>query len=204
VDGGRAIGSRKLLGASERQERDRAIVEAFRRDPTLTLQQVGNRFRITRQRVSEILIEYQGIDGSERIHARRRAKQLKAANEQARNAVACVVCGSPVLRRARTGKKRTCSPECTALWNHIRYAIDQEEWEKHRLSTARWVLAHEDDLPPSRVAYARRVLAGEVVPGRRWSIPGSQVEAMRKAFPAIPPPAGSSRSSGSASREGKG
>jgi hypothetical protein len=176
-----------------RAERDRAIVEAFDDDPTLTLEEVGDRYGITRERVREILVQHGRVSGRKRLQARAEERLFRQFAERARSAVPCAVCGSWVLRRTRTGRKKTCSSECTRLWNEVRFSIDEEERERQRYATATWVVEHADRVPANRVIHAMRVLTGDAEERGRWTISGSKPDSRRAMFPNVPPSAGSGR-----------
>ncbi|MFN2606826.1 MAG: hypothetical protein ABR511_02840 [Acidimicrobiales bacterium] len=70
----------------------------------------------------------------------------------------------------------TCSERCGRLWPLARYHLDDEYRARHRVSVARWALAHPDSCPPERVRSAERSLAGSATVRGRWTVAGSHVE----------------------------
>lgn len=159
-----------------RSERDEKIVRLYVED-RLTLEQIGQLFGITRERVRRVLMRA-GVTGwlvaKERTALRSAARD--ARKEAEREAVLsalppCRVCQGPV-RRLRS---ITCSSECAEAWNALRLHLDPEQAEAHRLQQARAVLKHAEKYSASAVALSRRIVAGDAPPrNRTWVAPNSR------------------------------
>ena len=126
----------------------------------MTLQQIGDEYGITRERVRQILTAGLGTNfvsvarkARERREAERSEKELAKRRKKARP---CIVCGGPVLRHA-SGRYPTvtCSTECATEYRTNRYHYAPEIQE---IAQARYIIAHPEGQPPSRVAWAKRVI----------------------------------------------
>jgi hypothetical protein len=157
-----------------------------------TLQAIGAKFALTREAVRQIGLK-QGVDfaelRAEQNAARdRRRAEAEAAAEASRWST-CLVCRRP-FRRSR--QQTICgSDDCKLILSQGRRYLDAEHFEKQRRAIAGGVLKHPERHTPAQVRYARRVVAGQVAPNRRYVVPGSKIaEALRRAGrdDLLPPP----------------
>lgn len=154
----------------EREDRAARMVRAYVHDD-LTLEQIGQRHGVTRERVRQIINKTDPT-----IY--RLAKMRRKARTRHRRAMAdgfselrhCRLCGG--LFEAGGLHRRFCSPVHQAVHTQIlRYQIDAEHRETHYVYVARWNAKSED---PKRRTHGERVLAGEATRrGKRWLVPGS-------------------------------
>lgn len=147
-------------------------------------QEIADRFGKSREAVRQFLNRYfpgrtpgrtfrQGINEQERL-------DRETAEEEARRAEAepCVICGDPVVRGiGGRGKHKTCSPEHSRLWASARFLLDPSLREKQRISIAQSTLRYADDRPASAVKWARKVVNGEPINTRTYTIIGSKAQA---------------------------
>lgn len=131
--------------------------------------QLANRFGVSRERVRQIL----HADGAFR-RWRELRDWLPIETEfiaRAKQAKPCVLCGCWVLRKGTL----TCSEGCAADWPIIRYHLDPDYREKHRILAARWTAAHPDKVDLGTLRFAQRILAGEQGSARKgWVQPSSK------------------------------
>lgn len=134
-----------------------------------TLDEIGQRFFLTRERVRQILKRDWDIAGtgvmSQRTEARRLDVLRSELNDRIANAVPCVACGAWVLRKQRgVAKTRTCSTECQMAW----WASEERFWRRVEKTDDCWLwTGHVNPvtgygsyyLPgsPNRSQYAHRV-----------------------------------------------
>jgi len=156
--------------------RDQEILR-LRREEGLTLQEIGQRMGLTRERVRQIT---QGLDPRAKDTRRRlvdesvRRRQERSERRRAGTAKPCVVCWWPVVRGA---KFKTCSHVCAELWRVARYHLDAELYADHRRRTAKAVLREPDAHESSEVALAKKILSGnDSGPNRRFVVRGSLVQ----------------------------
>lgn len=176
---------RRLREQAEVDKRHAEIRDYLFSDPLLTLEDVGEKFGITRERVRQIASKDIGRYG-QRFAERRRIR----AEARAKPPRFCAVCNAEVP----PGKVRFCSEEHRQVMTALRYHVDPDRREAQKVAVAKWVLRAAAEGHPKvderQVAFADRVLDPEVeleVHGR-WFTQGSQpleyaVEAYEKGWP---------------------
>jgi hypothetical protein len=177
-------------------DRDAEIVRRLSEGETL--QTVGDRFGISRERVRQIA-KAAGLDVPTLRAAQKkgRAEKRQAERDAATITAVCKVCGKPF--GTLDLKRVTCSRDCAVALSRGRRYIDADYYERQRVSSARYVASHPERYSAPRVNYALRVVAGDVSARGRWVIDGSKVtEALRRVgrddllpspAPPAPPPA---------------
>jgi hypothetical protein len=146
--------------------RDVEILRLYR-DKGLTLEQVGGRYGLTRERVRQIVA---------RLDPQAKATRTRILAEHERDrrlaeAHPCRVCGKPVLRGRRA---QTCSPKCAEDWRVVRYQLDPEHHRRFRQVQARSILRNPRKHPPGQLSWARAILTGNAAPNRRFVVEGSR------------------------------
>jgi hypothetical protein len=159
-----------------------------------TLQEIGDLYGLTRERIRQVVEQrFPGTGKEARRRRMERADAAKAAQQaqedaaiQARvdrgEAPPCKVCRKPNVRAlTNDNTSTTCGDECAQAWPLLRYYLEEGNAEKHRMQMARWALTNPK-AKPAQLAYARRVLAGEVTePVKHFGIKaGSKVEALAR------------------------
>jgi len=151
--------------------RNCAIIEARKRGETL--QAIGDRFCMTRERIRQIVLLKASLSDMEEVYlvkaraiiaARERRACSYAAKKQARlDALPnCRICGGrpKTLRgKVRTGVvSRTCSPACSRVWtrNRLNYSADLRI--RQRLCMAKGILRVPAKHSPSRVRWAKKAV----------------------------------------------
>lgn len=135
-----------------------------------TLQEIGDHFGITRERVRQILAARPQVQAmwrrrrEARKAAERDARRQEQAQVQERRLEAyrkankrCLVCLGLVMREADT-----CSQECADLWVAARYRLDADKQEQRRLASIRYILSHQDTSSPTQIRWAKRAKRGLV------------------------------------------
>lgn len=168
---------------------------AKRRLAGATLQEIADDYAVTRERIRQIVKEYdptipaQVKSERKRTHSLRLRADLDAQlREQMQEALdfdlKCVVCGAWVLRlnRGKTGMNVTCSPEHAEAWPILRTF---DETDEHRRHVARTILRNPEKHSESKVRWAQRMLSDNPPPpDRRFFHEGSQrAELIRKYRP---------------------
>lgn len=158
---------------AEAEKRKRAIRDRLFSDPTLTLEDVGREFGITRERVRQIAStdpRYEARYGAR--YALTKKHRQEQERERKRATRRCKVCGGPIPGRATT----YCSPEHRRIYlHHFRYHLDDQFRGQQKQAVARWVLDNPDKVEPTQIEFAHRVLAGEEIePRGRWFDAGSK------------------------------
>lgn len=126
-----------------------------------TLQEIGEKFGVSRERVRQVLASRQATSIGHQVRREQREQAVQEGlyakfAELAKEATPCAVCGYWVLRPFRyrnpdsiigpNGKplaqkpKRTCSPECAEAWRVLRYHLDPDYRDRHRKAVARVLL----------------------------------------------------------------
>lgn len=105
------------------------VIRARRNNPCATMQQIGDRYKITRERVRQILVE---------------AGKPTSAFQQT---YLCPNCGGELPRgkqsRARQGKGTFCNKQCQYDYGHIKIACDYcGELKEYRIKTIIWHIEH--------------------------------------------------------------
>lgn len=146
------------------------MVSAYVNDD-MTLEQIGRRYGVTRERVRQIT---SGLDRTmcllviRRRAARGRLRHLvNAGTPQIRTE--CPVCGSQF---EGASNRRYCSPVHQKVAVMLRYQTDDSFRERQQIATARWVVKTKPDDDP-RVRDAQRVINGTRTERGRWMTPGS-------------------------------
>lgn len=164
-------------------DRDARIVQANVFDD-LTMEEIGLRYGVTRQRIHQILTR---TDPTLTRLARRRRKARTKLRMFVRDTSApvvgsCALCGKTFEASPR-GRPRDrnvyCSPVHRQAYLALRYQLgDDDRRDDQRRALARNVI--RSGVGGARERYARRVLAGTVgegetsaVAGKRWIVPGS-------------------------------
>lgn len=165
-------------GRLRRRDRDREIVEAYRRGEDV--KNIAESYGLTGARVYQVLnsLSADAIAAlyKERKDGIRNAALWEKVQQRVNEATVCPVCECWNLR----GKKRvTCSKECAGVWSGsgARYLLDDEVYQKRRISQARSVLRHAQNRSPQEVNWAMRVLSGEP-PNRRFVVKGSRAASL--------------------------
>jgi hypothetical protein len=154
--------------------RDNEIIK-MRFDEGATLQEIGEKFRISRERVRQIIHRdtagrggdiYRGLKRKRQEVQEARELEWKAMEAMAvaiANNMRCKVCGGWNIRGggyyADHGKQHytTCSQECASLFLKTRHVIDRDEFRRVQ---ARSVLHHRQYRSEIAIAHAERVLEG--------------------------------------------
>lgn len=76
----------------------------------------------------------------------------------------CEICGASLLETRGSLSYVTCSPQCAKDYGVVRNLLSQEQYEKHARARAKTVLAKPDDYPDEMIRWAKRLMAGEIVP----------------------------------------
>lgn len=159
--------------------RARLYLEEYRSG--LTLEQVGARHGVTRERVRQLIeaiapgLIAETFAGRQAARSAATAARRQAAAD-ARPLYECRVCGRSFKIPYRSV---TCSPTCEAAWKAARPLFDPEVYRRSQIYQARHHLRHPDRTSQAMVESSRRLLAhyeatGEVLaPNRRFVIPGS-------------------------------
>jgi hypothetical protein len=187
----REVAQRKLERAQQKRERVAEMIPFI--EVGCTLEEIGNHFGLTRERVRQLLAE-QGVHSSHVERAKKEAVDRRAAQQYnqvmalMQNALdnnrKCVVCDSWVIRRPAGQRSPrtmniTCSTECGKLWAAARHRLSAEGWKRHRMFVARSILNNPQGKSPSRIAWAIRLLANPDMPANRYMRkPGSKVSQM--------------------------
>jgi hypothetical protein len=135
------------------------------------LRVVGADYGVTRQAIQQVLAKIDPAAVTAGQHARVAARMRRKATERAERArakldgKACVVCWQPITNPHSMGV--TCGGRCLQLWVLVRYHLDPDHHQRHRIAGARIVL-RDPGRYPQHQDLARRVLAGEP-PNRRYS-----------------------------------
>lgn len=168
----------KVVSKSWQESRERAkeIAECFFSDLDLTLEDVGQKYGVTRERVRQIC----NIVDSERYKERKDAKKrLKVTLKEPKPRRFCKVCG------VELAPDRTvyCSyPHYEIGTLHLRYHIDEEYRFRQRGYAARWILENQehftddDRYRDQQVRHAARVLdiTVDTEDHGRWLTKGSK------------------------------
>ncbi len=140
----------------------------------LTLQEIGDRYGVTRERIRQILPR--GASDAKRVRLRhqKRTKRFLASCQRALDDdLHCRTCGGWILR----GVKRMvppleCSTECARAFAVLRTFDDHEH---HRRQTARTYLASPEKYKASVLEWSEAMLGpNPPPPNRRYLIPGSE------------------------------
>ena len=128
---------------------------------------------ISHEWVRQLLYRQYGADRIKQWRANHRAMLARVEEDRVRSiAPPCQVCGEPNMRAARgnTRTTRTCSPACARLWGPLRYQLDEESNQQHRLQHAQSILRHPTKRRPCEVEWAHRLLADPegTPPNRRF------------------------------------
>jgi transposase len=178
----------------EQEARRNEIAEMVYNNPTMTLEQIGEKYGLTRERVRQLASQ---VD-NERYVARRtflretadRERQEREERERP-DPRFCRVCGVQL----QSGRRRFCSARHYDIaTKHLRYHVDDRYRIRHRTFVARWLLEHGDELDEKdrerQLTYAARVLDPDVVQEEhgRWLTRGSKamdaaLECYRKGYP---------------------
>jgi hypothetical protein len=73
----------------------------------------------------------------------------------------CPVCLKESKPSKNPDRKRTCSKDCSKLWQQARYVLDADAREKHKASRAKSILANQDKYKPEVVSWAERFKDGK-------------------------------------------
>jgi hypothetical protein len=89
--------------------------------------------------------------------------------------IVCAVCQRPHV--ARSSRSRTCSPECASFYPRVRYHLDSEARDAHRMAQAKVITANPSRYKESQVSWAMRMLSDSPPPpNRSFTKKGSSVE----------------------------
>lgn len=179
-----------------------AHVVALYVNAELTMEEIGRRYGVTRERIRQVLAE-QGVVGRKEHERRRRQirraqraalvkKTLEQCLTQMQRAIdenrRCVVCNAWVIREASSGYSstphgggvartiglKTCSPECSEWWRKGGRYLYDDVYEQHRVTQAKSILRRPERYKDSQVEWAKRMLSDNAPPpNRRYVIPGS-------------------------------
>lgn len=151
--------------------RDEKIVALYKTGK-YSLQEIGSRYNITRERVRQICYRH-NFTGSDRIEQAKkmRAEQDAVLREKKKSAAirrakennwTCPVCGVLNVRRGFRDTFKTCSTECSRLYVLLRPRIERNEYAAYQ---ARSMIRRDalQEQPAFKVNHARRVLADEAV-----------------------------------------
>ena len=141
----------------------------------LTLQEIGDRYGVTRERIRQILPR--GASDAKRVrrHDRKRTNRFLAACQRALDMdLKCKTCGGWVLRTTTTGPwpPMNCSVECSRAYLVLRHLDDHEG---HRREMARTLLGSPEKYEQSQLDWAEAMLGpNPPPPNRRYLVPGSK------------------------------
>lgn len=164
-------GQRARSAAEE--ARQQAIIQAARENPALTLEEIGQQFGVSRQRVDQVLRK-RGLAAERTQQARRVRRAMKAAVEERRlderakklRGRTCRVCYGPIPVE-RDLRAKSCSDRCQQLWSMARLHLDPRAYELHRLAIARNIVAHPEGKRPAHIEWAHKMLNGQKPPPNR-------------------------------------
>lgn len=158
-------------GVPADHKRNNEIVRAVIYDGK-TLSAAGKQFGVTRQRVEQLVRKYDPVAYrmKKRVDAAR--KRMKEALESGPSDIYfCKVCGEEI--DPSSYNTAYCSKFHYEIYiNHFRYHVDDETWDTHRLSVARWHLNNPQNGGYSH-KYIQNVLNDNVNGHGRWLIEGS-------------------------------
>ncbi len=161
------------------------------REEGKTLQQIGNEFGLTRERIRQILKE-EDPKYAARLNWRRRElkeeqERIQRETEAHKAGAWCLVCGTLVLRKARghvtlsqavkdrNGFNLTCSSTCARKYEVVKLQVNPQAWYNQRISYARSILRNAESRTGAEVRWAKRFLAGEATSRGRWTTKESKV-----------------------------
>lgn len=185
-----ALAEQRRQKRLEKARRRAEIAEHFFADPMRTLDETGEAFGVTRERVRQILAQdFPGRYAAKKSERRKLYEQKDLERNPPRY---CVTCGAEIPRHS--GRVRYCSAEHREIRLALRYHLDPNMRDRQKKAVAKWVLraAEEgrDSVTDYMVEYAERVLDPEVeTEGHgRWLAYGSKnmdyaVEAYRNNWP---------------------
>jgi uncharacterized protein (DUF433 family) len=150
-----------------------------------TLQAIANDWDLTRERVRQIIKEQDPEAWRKKNHRDRTARYydyLARRKQLIKDRVAwvldkgrrCKVCWGYNFREPKRASA-TCSRECSVIWRSaaVRFAIDEDEYARHRIHRAESVLRHADRYREEQrevlVKHAQKVIDGiNTTPNRRY------------------------------------
>lgn len=163
------------------------VVALVEESSKTTLQVVGKHLGVTRERVRQHLVkggyDYAALMRERRLVLEEVRECRKAVDRQhrRRNHPLCAVCKTERCSR-QDGK--TCGPRCAEAWLQLLTTTD-----RHRIYNARSILRRADREPPSKVAWAKRMLSDNPPPkNRRYRTRNSHRAEVLEAIGAAPPP----------------
>ncbi len=140
----------------------------------LTLQEIGDRYGVTRERIRQILPR--GASNAQRVrrYNQKRTTRFLAACQRALDMdLKCKTCGGWILRMT-TGSlpPMNCSADCSQAYLMLRHFDDHEG---HRREMALTLLASPEKYKQSQLDWAEAILGPDPPPpNRRFLIPGSK------------------------------
>lgn len=163
---------RRLRAAEVRAHRDE-ICDFFFADDDRTLEDAGDKFGITRERVRQIIAKDRpGLyeQRKQRKMGRKDVRKAEAAKKHAETH-RCKVCDVGLT----TDRWSYCSQEHYDMGVAFRYHIDPEQREKHKLAVARWMAENPTKVNKWQHESALRMLdpTYEVNERGRWFSQGS-------------------------------
>jgi predicted nucleic acid-binding Zn ribbon protein len=117
-----------------------------------TLQEIGDQYGLTRERIRQILDRSYG----DRVHFIRQVN--KESDTRVRAKKSAKTC--PVCLREHNRSATTCSHRCSELHVLTRYRRDGDYRERHRIFRAKSVRKHKDKYTPDQVRHAEAILDG--------------------------------------------